>query len=81
AQMAGINNVNDFVWLRVVALDPSISSGNRDTFAVDNFSLSYSAVPEPSGLLLTAITITWLPFQLSRARRRPKLTYNPVRNG
>lgn len=73
AQLSAINNVNDVVWLRVVALEISTSSGNRDTFAVDNFSLSYTAVPEPSSFLLTAIA-TWLPFQLSRNRRRAKVT-------
>jgi hypothetical protein len=30
------------VWLRIVTLSPSSGSGNRETFAIDNFGLSWS---------------------------------------
>lgn len=30
-----------FVWLRIVALSNSIGGGNRDTFGIDDFSLTY----------------------------------------
>jgi uncharacterized protein len=41
------------VWIRIVALVASTGSGSRDTFAIDNFTLSYGAIsgapiPEPS---------------------------------
>jgi hypothetical protein len=45
AQLAGMSNQAN-VWFRVAALDVSTGSGNRDSFAIDNFSLT--AVPEPS---------------------------------
>lgn len=35
------NNQTNNVWIRVVALDASTGSGSRDTFGIDNFSLSY----------------------------------------
>lgn len=36
------------VWIRVSALTATTVGGTRDTFAIDNFSLTYAAVPEPS---------------------------------
>lgn len=43
-----LDNQSD-IWLRVVALDASVGGGSRDTFAIDNFSITaVSAVPEPS---------------------------------
>ncbi len=38
------------VTLRVVALNPSTGSGNRDSIGIDNLRLSYSAIPEPAGI-------------------------------
>ena len=35
------------VWFRVVALSASTGSGSRDTVAIDNFSLTYSASTPP----------------------------------
>jgi hypothetical protein len=34
------------VWLRIVALDGSTGTGNRDSIAIDNFAIT--AIPEPS---------------------------------
>jgi autotransporter-associated beta strand protein len=40
--LAGMNNQAN-VWFRVVALTVSGTSGSRDTFALDNFSLTFAA--------------------------------------
>ncbi|MDB6029009.1 MAG: type sorting protein [Verrucomicrobiales bacterium] len=39
-----LDNQGQNVWIRVVALGATTGSSNRDTFAVDNFSLTYNAV-------------------------------------
>lgn len=42
-------------WFRVVALSPATGdggSGARDKMAIDNFSITTSAVPEPSAMVL-----------------------------
>lgn len=52
SNIAGLANINQVVWLRVVALAPSTGSGTRDSFGIDDFNLSYSAVPEPTSMLL-----------------------------
>jgi hypothetical protein len=49
--LAGINNVNDTVWIQVVALTSSAGGGSRDVFAIDNFQLTYTPVPEPATVL------------------------------
>ena len=41
------NNQSQDIWFRVVALDGTTGSGSSDTFGIDDFTLSYSAVPEP----------------------------------
>ena len=47
--LSGMSNQNN-VWFRAVALSASTGSGSRDTFALDNFNLTFaaSAIPEPS---------------------------------
>jgi len=46
------------VWIRVVALNASTGSGNRDTFALDNFSLSWTTSDVSGGLpSITGMTI------------------------
>ena len=42
------NDQSQDVWFRVVALNAATGSGSRDTFAIDDFSLTYSVVPEPA---------------------------------
>src|SRR6266850_1555017 len=37
-----INNFNGQVWIRISALTPSDGSGNRESFAIDNISLTWS---------------------------------------
>ena len=37
-----INNYNGEVWLRIVTLANSTGSGNRETFAIDNFGLTWT---------------------------------------
>ena len=36
-----INNIDDQVWLRIVTLATSQGTGNRETFAIDNFGLTW----------------------------------------
>jgi hypothetical protein len=53
--LAGLNDVNDTVWIQVTALTASSGSGsNRDTFAIDDFQLTYTPVPEPAAVLAAA---------------------------
>jgi hypothetical protein len=70
SDLAGINNVNTPVWIQIVALSASTGSGSsRDTFAIDNFQLTYSPVPEPGAMLAVAAGGLGL-FSLGRRRRR-----------
>ena len=61
SQLSTWNNQASDIWFRVVALGGSTGSSSRDTFAIDDFTLGYSPVPEPhvlgiiSGLGLLAI--------------------------
>lgn len=41
------------VWFRIVALNPSTGGGSRDTFAIDNFSLTWLETEPPTDLHLT----------------------------
>jgi hypothetical protein len=42
------NDQSSDIWFRIAAVNPSTGSGSRDTFGIDDFSLTYSAVPEPA---------------------------------
>lgn len=44
ATLAGIANISDNVWIRFGLLSVSTGTGSRDSVAIDNFSLSYSAL-------------------------------------
>jgi hypothetical protein len=44
------------VWVRIVALSPSVGSSSRATFGIDNFSLSWTT----NGVLITRPSITGL---------------------
>lgn len=59
-----LDNQSD-VWFRVVALSSSTGSGNRDTFAIDNFSIT--AIPEPTTWALLSLGGT--AFVLFRRRQ------------
>src|SRR5262249_39187372 len=48
-----LDNQNQNVWIRVVALSASTGSGSRDTFGIDNFKLSWSGTP------VTGNNLTW----------------------
>jgi hypothetical protein len=55
---ADADNSSKNVWIRIVALSAAVGSGSRDTFGIDNFSLSWegnsAAVTAPS---ITGITL------------------------
>ena len=53
------------VWIRVVALTAATGSGSRDTFGIDNFSLSYSNVN--ASVPATSPVITNQPVSLTNA--------------
>jgi hypothetical protein len=43
-----LDDQSDQVYIRVAALSASSGTGYRDSFAIDNFSLTFTAIPEPS---------------------------------
>jgi hypothetical protein len=55
-----IDNDSGPVWIRIVALSPSTGSGNRETFAIDNFGLTWSA-----GSVCTPVSIAASPASAS----------------
>jgi hypothetical protein len=63
---SNFNNDGQVKWIQIAALDVSTGSGNRDTFGIDDFKLSYSAVPEPSAFWLVGMAIC---SGLARRRR------------
>lgn len=52
-----LNNQSD-VWFRIVALSASTGANSRDTFGIDNFSIT--AVPETSTALLGLLSVIGL---------------------
>jgi hypothetical protein len=81
-----LDNQSDPVFIRIAALAPSVGSGSRDTLAIDNLLIAYTAVPEPStagsaaalGLAALGMVRTWRKrgyfFKLNRkvSVTRPK---------
>ena len=71
SDLAGWNNCSSDIWFRIAAINSSTGSNYRDMFAIDDFSLNYSAVPEPTAwgifsgisLLLLCGTRFWQQFQ------------------
>jgi hypothetical protein len=51
-----LDNQSSNVWIRIAALSACTGSGSRDTFGVDNFSLSWSNVVTPP--VITGIVLT-----------------------
>ncbi len=64
--LAGIENQNQNVWIQVVALTASTGSGSRDTVAIDDFSLTYSPVPEPASFAAGALALLAIFWQQRR---------------
>ena len=68
--IAALNNVNTPVWIRIAALSATTGSGSRDTFAIDDFSLTYdvssavtiSSFVASSGPVGTQVTINGANF-------------------
>lgn len=44
---AGVNGLADNLWIRIVALAASTGPNSRDSFGIDDFSLTFSPVPVP----------------------------------
>ena len=42
------NDQSSDIWFRIAAVNASTGSNFRDTFGIDDFSLTYSTVPEPA---------------------------------
>ena len=49
---ASFDDSSEKKWIQIVALSASEGGGSRDTMGIDDVSLTYSVVPEPSSLLL-----------------------------
>lgn len=67
--LAAIADQNDSVYIRFRGLTPAGDSGDRDTIGIDNFSMTYAAVPEPSTYALLA-GVGALGFAFWRRRTR-----------
>lgn len=55
SQLSAWDNQSSAVWFRVVALSGSTGTDNRDTFGIDDFSLTFTPVPEPAEWGLGAV--------------------------
>jgi hypothetical protein len=62
-----LDNQAESVYIRVAALSATTGTGSRDSFGIDNFSMSYTPVPEPHeyacvaglGLIIFAVFRRW----------------------
>lgn len=61
------DNQSQDVWFRVVAIGASSGSGSRDTFGIDDFSLTFTPVPEPTNIALGIFAAVLLAFSGARA--------------
>lgn len=52
---AAVNDQSQTLWLRVVTLALSSGANNRDAFSIDDFTLTYSAVPEPGAVVFGSL--------------------------
>ena len=66
------NNQSSDIWFRIAAVNTSTGSGSRDTFGIDDFSLTYSAVPEPAawGAITGAGLLALCGLRIWRQSRR-----------
>jgi MYXO-CTERM domain-containing protein len=66
------NNQSSDIWFRITALDGTTGSGSRDMFAIDDFTLSYSAVPETTacGAISGTALLALCGLRVWRQRRR-----------
>lgn len=49
-----LDNLGESLDFRIATLSDSIGSGSRDTFAIDNFQVSFTPVPEPEEYMLVS---------------------------
>ena len=73
-QLAAWNDQASAIYFRVVALDASTGSDSRDTFGIDDFSLTFTAVPEPAewGLISACGLLSIAGFHSWRSNRRAR---------
>ncbi len=62
-----LDNQSGTVEIRVSALSATTGAGSRDTVGIDNFSLTYTAIPEPSAI---AFGVIGLAGMMALRRRR-----------
>lgn len=67
--LAALSNQSN-AWIRFVALSASTGSGSRDTIGIDNFSITTTAVPEPSTYALILGGIALVSVMVMRRRQR-----------
>lgn len=54
---SALDGRNSNVWIRIAALTGSVGSSYRDTFGIDNFSLSWTNLPSLNPLFITGIAL------------------------
>ncbi|HRJ46820.1 MAG TPA: PEP-CTERM sorting domain-containing protein [Opitutaceae bacterium] len=67
--LSALNNQSEYVFIRIRGTSLT-GTGNLDTLGIDNFSLTYTAVPEPSTYAFLA-GVAVLAFVVARRRYRP----------
>jgi hypothetical protein len=67
-QLSALSGQSD-AWIRVVALTASAGSNNRDSIGLDDFTLNFSAVPEPGTWLAGALTLSAIGWSQRRRVR------------
>ena len=85
-----INNIDGQVWLRIVTLATTTGTGNRETFAIDNFGLTWTngnpgCVPATNAIVVTpppspVYSNATVSFSVSSAGQQP-LYYQWLFNG
>jgi hypothetical protein len=71
SQLSAWNDQDSSIVFRIAALSGSTGSSSRDTFGIDDFALTFSAVPEPAewGLISAAGLLVVGGFHSWRRRR------------
>jgi hypothetical protein len=65
---SALNNTNAQVQIRIAALSASTGSGARDVVAIDDYQLTWTAIPEPSTVILVGLGLAGALFMRQRSR-------------